>query len=68
MTVQDSVKCDENYTYSVLVKNVSDSPTLKRITYLPRKRRAMFVLNVSILLYYVVSPSVGAQQENLEMS
>ena len=62
--VQDLVKSDENCAYGVLVQNVSDSPTLRQITYLPRKRRAMFVLYVGIFLHHVVSSSVGAYGRN----
>lgn len=54
------MKCGKDCAYRVLVKNVSDSPTSEWIAYLPRKRRTMFIVEVSILLDYVVSSPVGA--------
>jgi hypothetical protein len=42
-------------------ENVSNWPTLRWITYLPGKCRAMFILYVGILLNYVVTSSTGAR-------
>lgn len=61
MVVQDLVECDNDCAYGVLEKVVSGSHTRRRIAYLPGKRRAMLILDVSILLYYVVSSSVGTR-------
>lgn len=66
--VQDLVKYDENCAYGVLVENFSHSLTLRRITYLPGKRRAMLVLYADIILHYIMSSSGGAQRNNPDMS